>query len=741
MNLKNILNKICFALSDTVLIYTVLLITSSMYYYRSSLAPVFAIVSLIAVRLIFWVFDFIARHKYIGVLIYIAIFSTGVFTMGKLIDIGEDDYPISFLLWFITTQDALEFNAWFTWAIYVFALGFFSSVVYYFCKVQYRLSMGFLIFMIPFVIYGKESEKMPSVFTVILSLMLIVNIIRFSNERNGKAIVEGKRSVYGSVAVFAMGVGLISSFIPKPNINADRTYLESLINMDAFTDMLISKLNVFNTEADSGKFNSLTTNDKIVFYALADEPLRLKTQAFRDYSFESDGWKNKNIKWQDSNYGVVSPSSLLNIIVLCSELDTDFAKKYNIDSTSFNSEFTDDIKQVTVYPSNYSFQMLPIPTLLDYVDSGDEECQTDLYTKAVRSTDGNFNSVNYTADYFSDSFLYDSDVKKIISGLSFSSDEGGVQLYEDMCDILSDYGYKSELNTALAVKNYAEDAQTLLDYGNSEKIRQLALEITEGCSSDYEKALAIESYFFENDFIYDLTYRKDSDENVETFLFETKRGVCYEYATAMVLLARSCGIPARYAEGYNMNEVFEAEKNTQMTPDYSIRIKDAHGFPELWIQGIGWVSFEPTVADEIIDYKQTDISKGLYISGVVLASLILLVFIFIKLYPALYNRFFILKIKKSEPEKAVSLIFVRVRSLYGFGNDVTASELYEFLYNSHKTDISMVKNLFEKSAYGQIPLTENDKKEVIELYRNIYENFIEYEKSMKNTEVEKWKNR
>ena len=81
------------------------------------------------------------------------------------------------------------------------------------------------------------------------------------------------------------------------------------------------------------------------------------------------------------------------------------------------------------------------------------------------------------------------------------------------------------------------------------------------------------------------------------------------------------------------------------------------------------------------------------------------------------------------PDKTVSLVFIRVRQLFGFGKDVTAKELCQFLISEYQTDISFLRNLFEKSSYGKISLTENDKKEVIAFYSELYKKFRKNKKN------------
>lgn len=728
---KKFFSKLLYYLSDSALIYTVLLNCAVMYYYRESLTPLWFILSLAAAGILFGIFDYVAKHKYIGFFSYVILFFVSIYAMFKAIQKGSENYQINFLLWFITTQDALEYNKWYTIAMFIFFILFFSSVVYYFTKIRYRISMGFLVFLIPFVIYGKEASQMPAAFIILLSVMCVVNMIKFNNIRNGdKSIKVGKKNILLSTALYVLTFGITASVLPKPNIQADRTYLESLINMDAFTDMLISKINIFNNEANSGKFNSLTTNDNPLYYAKSDEPLRLKTQVFTDYDFSSDKWTfNYDDYYFSSSCDCRDPSEIVKLIVLCSELDKDFAKKYNISDVSGNIPDADK-KELHLYSTGYSSDLLPVPSWLIDSDEPDYIQREFSNFGTVKAADESFPSnTGYSINYYSDSFIYNADVYKILTSLSYNE---VTEMYGEMCSILYENNIPDKASIMEDAVSEAYLAADNLNYGDSEKIYNLAMQITDSLSSDYEKALAIENYFLANDYIYDLTYRKDSDENAETFLFDTKRGVCYEYATAMVLLSRACGIPARYAEGYNMSQPYgDGTETSSKIPDYVIRIRDAHGFPELYIAGIGWTSFEPTVSDTIIDYEKTDVSKGMYISGIVLAVLLLAGLLLLKFYPAIYNWFFMIKIKKSDPAGTVSLVFIRVRQLFGFGKDVTAKELCNTLISENQTDISALENLFEKSSYGNISPNEKDKEDVIKLYSDLYDKFKKSKKFKK----------
>ena len=121
----------------------------------------------------------------------------------------------------------------------------------------------------------------------------------------------------------------------------------------------------------------------------------------------------------------------------------------------------------------------------------------------------------------------------------------------------------------------------------SSELKDFALSLTDGLSNDYEKAAAIESFFQTGGFTYDLQYHAP-DDSPEYFLFTGKTGTCSDFASAYVLLARAAGLTVRYAEGYTP----EAEGGNR----YVIKNRDSHAFPEVFIQNIGWMVFEPTVA-------------------------------------------------------------------------------------------------------------------------------------------------
>lgn len=125
---------------------------------------------------------------------------------------------------------------------------------------------------------------------------------------------------------------------------------------------------------------------------------------------------------------------------------------------------------------------------------------------------------------------------------------------------------------------------------SSERVRALAQEITRSKTSAYEKAQAIEAYLSRN-----YRYSLDISPAVQTrpleeFLFERKTGYCEHYATAMVVLLRNVGVPARLVTGFLATEWNEYGNY------YLVRQRDAHAWVEVHLPNSGWVTMDPTPA-------------------------------------------------------------------------------------------------------------------------------------------------
>jgi transglutaminase-like putative cysteine protease len=123
--------------------------------------------------------------------------------------------------------------------------------------------------------------------------------------------------------------------------------------------------------------------------------------------------------------------------------------------------------------------------------------------------------------------------------------------------------------------------------GVSDQIEGLAKEVG-GIGSAWQQAQRIEEYLSRN-FTYTLDLVGSQTENpVEEFLFRTRRGHCEYFASSMVLMLRSRGIPARFTTGYLGGDYSPFEGY------FVVRQSDAHAWVEAYLPEEGWVTFDPT---------------------------------------------------------------------------------------------------------------------------------------------------
>ncbi|HWS30439.1 MAG TPA: transglutaminase-like domain-containing protein [Clostridia bacterium] len=127
-----------------------------------------------------------------------------------------------------------------------------------------------------------------------------------------------------------------------------------------------------------------------------------------------------------------------------------------------------------------------------------------------------------------------------------------------------------------------------------ESVYETARSITEGQSSPYQKARAIEKWLREN-CTYTLTPgTPPEDEDFVAYFLGTRKGYCVYYASAMAVLARCEGLPARFVTGYAIkrNEMYPNSPNSYVATNAT-----AHAWTEVYFKGIGWVVFDPTAWD------------------------------------------------------------------------------------------------------------------------------------------------
>ena len=271
-----------------------------------------------------------------------------------------------------------------------------------------------------------------------------------------------------------------------------------------------------------------------------------------------------------------------------------------------------------------------------------------------------------------------------------------------------------------------------------DRVHQLAREIVAGKSNPYDKAKAIEAYLRTYPYDLEVPAPPEDQDVADYFLFDLKKGYCDYYATAMVVLARSSGLPARFVSGYSSGS-YDAP-NAQ----YVVRELNAHSWAEIYFPEIGWVEFEPTASQPVIDRipveailpqtpgeeESASALLNRYRTELILiwASPVIVMLLIVLLYFTVIERWYYLRLA---PKTAIERIYQR---LYRFGHPVlghnvrgeTALEFsnrlnykldeikhqsgYTKIFNKVKNEIDELTNIYYTSLFSQ---HNTQKKEVI----------------------------
>jgi len=119
------------------------------------------------------------------------------------------------------------------------------------------------------------------------------------------------------------------------------------------------------------------------------------------------------------------------------------------------------------------------------------------------------------------------------------------------------------------------------------RVRELAERWTRDEETPYRKIYALQRHFLDGSFLYstEVEPKADADALLE-FLTTSRRGFCQQFATAMAIMVRELGYPARVAVGYR--------SGTFKDGVFTVQTKDAHAWAEVFFPGYGWLAFEPT---------------------------------------------------------------------------------------------------------------------------------------------------
>lgn len=724
-----------------------LALVSSLNVFYAFNVPFFSYWTILQILMCFGIFllcEYVQEHRFVGGLV-ITILVVGILYAFFRI-MFEVDWGRTYIYWFMSGGDSIKTTFNYLLSLLLVFTVFFAMVMYYFTMALYRTSFLMLVSLIPFVIHVKLMHKMEITYAVIV---MALNILAFLLHNRAKKDHQkrkiGQFSGILSLSLYTILFLMIGLAVPKEKETRYYYIFENLFlggNVSTILPEEYSAMSDHSGNADN--FEQL--NDRKLYEIRSVDlgpVLYLTRQTFDYYDFKKDYWKSYDYSstlqilptsWEMKK-SMMNQTLLAEAIHAAEEVSPGFMAKYGLENIPLQLPSNSDL--ITIETTNFPSVAYVTPPGTYSLSIMGTDIQSDFINTALSKT----GVYQRTSGFLQKNLEYSASYYDALSVASVWADAGGcnmsleesINMLLELSSILND----SKQNEYFMVASYyLEDAfeadvyRQICSENNASipyKVKELALEITKDCTNDWEKAIALQAYFEQNDFVYDLSYRAP-DDSVEYFLFEGKTGTCSDYASAYVLMARSIGLVARYAEGF----VPEAEYGGE----YVVRTDCGHAYPEVYIPNVGYVVFEatkPAIYREptttrhgngftaylmVVDYR------ALIIFAVVSAIIIFILFIHLCLHPFVSELLFRRRTQKTAPADTILMIYKRICNHYTNKHLSNAHALTPREYGIafklyYSQEIDSLISLVEMAAYTGETLNDTHKEEALNSYKQI----------------------
>lgn len=531
-------------------------------------------------------------------------------------------------------------------AIFSFIIGFSTA---YFNVYLPRPAFLLLPAFIPLLLAAKTSDGLPAEYVIFIAVGYALVLLGISRPEfpNENSYVDDKKSRFerlGAIGIFGLIIALLIYSVPRNDETPLGEYLDTVFNRNANIPAGTGLTNFASNSSVNNGNNDLSQN--VLFYAAANSPLLLSRWSFDIYTEKgswkvhpdySSGWSN----WQafKKNLSTTALSSKLHNGAVSGYLSgySSLLRElsYVPESQYYRSQ---SMRIYVVDNSNTKVIIHPNMTvdakIIGYKDKTFRTFMDELFTE------NNFGrNAEYSLEYYPSTvnlslirLFEEHDMEEILT----AAEEEGVISFSEKESFLNERDQAWDYHLA-----------TMYEQPISRRIIELSNEITAGLTSSYEKALAIEKWFGEAGFVYDLDFVPE-ETTAEYFLFESKRGICSDFATASALLLRAADIPTRYSEGFLLKDENKNEYGV-----YAVKAANAHAFAMSYIEGYGWLEVDATRYVPVAE----DIDEDSYLPLILLITAIVL--------GALA---FIFRRQLSEVVFAVSMVFRsdkgKIRAIY-----------------------------------------------------------------------------
>ena len=455
-------------------------------------------------------------------------------------------------------------------------------------------------------------------------------------------------------------------------------------------------------------------SEDVVFEVESEEPLYLREIAYSHYT--SGEWR----------------------------IDKSNADLKPINTTEFLEEYE---LFINISKSYLESKKITIPSIKTAYIYEVNNCRHFLTTNGLRGIFTNDNDILMAGDIHNICFQEEENKKQVGYTISYLEREpfitkmfeqsSGLQNRNRWLKLLEKLGidstyYSIEILMPDEIYNEFREKYTQVPEYMSGELSDLARTIVTKGSNDAEMAKSIETYLKTEGgytYVYGAPQQDKTADPIYDFLFNQKQGICQDFASGMVLLCRSIGLPARYVCGYYSEEKSAEEK-------YIIRKKNAHAFVEVYISGYGWMLFDPTPSSNQREMTQgvgglggiIDLQGDIPINELIrlVYRLILPAFLLIILWLLAKVLMYIVwraKLLRGKPEESIDHLLKKlIKLLYIHDYEILEGETYEQLSNrllEDKIDIRPITRPYEAYYYGRKKITIIEVKQALKVFESL----------------------
>ena len=522
-----------------------------------------------------------------------------------------------------------------------------------------------------------------------------------------------------------LGIGIIGICLPQWQELPGTRWIRSIVSS------IGGKANLYERIPYITRLNSdIPISDAILFEVSAMEPLYLREIAYSEYldgtwhipesesSYES--YMNFDTHYLDAEY--IQLDNLLDEIAFQNSQDASIFPEYAKMASYEASIVRKKAYKVLQNPIN----KINYFTVNSFFGIDDQEAKSIYYYQDFNNyyfhSENLVEPSNYKVDYYdrvpkigSREYVF----LKSINGATWENiyrrvaqNRSKYSLYdEELIDNI--HFYSPLIQYRKAKEEYLQVPEEL-----RQQLSTFTRQLTVAQKSDWGSAMLI-CNFLEDNYAYRLQNKKVEGERVLNFLFEEKEGICQDFATSMVLMCRSIGIPAKYVTGY-----YASEKNKE-SGNYIVREKDAHAFVEVYIAGYGWMSFDPTPSSRIEEIKEEGalgLSLQSFMRLITLGSGILIIILLSRGSLSYFEeKWWLVTFRITKPRKQLEKLMIRQEiwlEKSGFPReDYETLSQYAQRLKQVGIDLTISVKLYEAQKYGGLQPNKDDMQGAYRAYK------------------------